>query len=78
MDFGQALYALKAGAKVARDGWNGKGMWVEMQRPDVNSKMTLPYFYLNYPADSTFTPGARVPWVPSQTDMLAEDWGVVP
>ena len=78
MDFGQALYALKAGAKVARTGWNGKGMWLELQRPDANSKMTLPYVYLNYPADSIFTPGARVPWLASQTDMLAEDWGVVP
>ena len=28
MNFGQAIEALKAGKKVARDGWNGKGMWI--------------------------------------------------
>ena len=74
MDFGDALLALKAGRKVARRGWNGKGMWLELQRPDSHSKMTLPYVYLNYPADALNTPGARVPWLASQTDMLAEDW----
>jgi hypothetical protein len=39
--------------------------------------MTLPYVYLNYPDDARNTPGARVPWLPSQTDMLAEDWEIV-
>jgi hypothetical protein len=77
MNFGEALVELKAGGKVARRGWNGKGMWLEMQRPDTFSKMTLPYVYLNYPDDAANTPGARVPWLASQTDMLAEDWGVV-
>lgn len=77
MNFGEALAELKAGGKVARRGWNGKGMWLEMQRPDTFSKMTLPYVYLNYPDDAANTPGARVPWLASQTDMLAEDWGVV-
>ena len=77
MNFGEALAELKAGGKVARRGWNGKGMWLEMQRPDTFSKMTLPYVYLNYPDDAVNTPGARVPWLASQTDMLAEDWGIV-
>ena len=77
MNFGEALAELKAGGKVARRGWNGKGMWLEMQRPDTFSKMTLPYVYLNYPDDAANTPGARVPWLASQTDMLTEDWGVV-
>ena len=76
-DFGKALNVLKAGGKVARTGWNGKGMWLELQRPDAHSKMTLPYVYLNYPADAQNTPGARVPWLASQTDMLAEDWEVL-
>ena len=52
-------------------------MWLELQVPDAHSKMTLPYIYLNYPHDSLHTPGARVPWLASQTDMLAEDWGIV-
>ncbi len=76
MNFGSALNELKAGNKVQRTGWNGKGMWLELQRPDAHSKMTLPYLYLNYPDDAQSTPGARVPWLASQTDMLAEDWQV--
>lgn len=77
MNFGDALQALKAGSRVSRTGWNGKGLWLELQVPDAGSKMTLPYVYLNYPDDAQNTPGARVPWLASQTDMLAEDWGIV-
>lgn len=77
MNFGLALEALKMGFKISRTGWNGKGMWLEMQRPDAHSKMTLPYVYLNYPTDAKNTPGARVPWLASQTDMLADDWMLV-
>ena len=77
MDFGTALNELKAGKKVQRDGWNGKGLWLELQRPDEHSKMTLPYLYLNYPNDAANTPGARVPWLASQIDVLAEDWRLV-
>lgn len=75
--FEDALHAVKKGAKIARLGWNGKGMWVEIQRPDANSKMSLPYLYLNYPADAVNTPGAKVPWLASQTDILADDWVIL-
>lgn len=68
MNFGDAICALKAGKHVARNGWNGKGMWLALQRPDANSKMTLPYVYMKT-AD-----GQVVPWLASQTDVLAEDW----
>ena len=74
MNFGQALENLKIGGKVARKGWNGKGLWIELQIPDSYSKMSLPYLYINYPKDALNTPGARVPWLASQTDILAEDW----
>lgn len=74
LSFGDALIVLKSGDKVARSGWNGKGLWLELQVPDEHSKMTLPYIYINYPADAEHTPGARVPWLASQTDMLADDW----
>lgn len=73
-DFGTALNALKNGGRVTRQGWNGKGMWLEMQRPDTHSKMTLPYLYLNYPETPQYPTGARVPWLASQTDLLMEDW----
>ena len=74
MNFGQALEELKLGNKVTRSGWNGKGMWLELQVPDKNSKMTLPYIYLNYPIGDTYEFGAKVPWLASQTDLLVEDW----
>lgn len=77
MTFGDALRALKCGRKARREGWNGKGLWLELQVPDEHSKMTLPYIYINYPSDAINTPGARVPWLASQTDMLAEDWRIV-
>lgn len=79
MNFGAALECLKAGECVARDGWNGKGMWLQLQVPDDHSKMTLPYLYLNYPAIGAlpYPYGARVPWLASQTDLLCEDWVVV-
>ena len=77
MDFGASLQELKRGNKVARSGWNGVGLWLELQTPDANSKMTLPYIYINYPDDAKTTPGAKVPWLASQTDMLAEVWSIV-
>lgn len=77
MNFGDALSNLKNHGKIARTGWNGKGLWLELQVPDAHSKMTLPYIFMSYPADAANTPGARVPWLASQTDLLAEDWVVV-
>lgn len=68
LDFGEAVASLKAGEKVCRAGWNGKGMWLELQRPDDNSKMTLPYIYMST------VDGNLVPWLASQTDILSEDW----
>lgn len=75
MNFGSALQALKEGRCVARNGWNGKGMWLKLQIPDDHSKMTLPYIYIEYPQGHPAYPaGSRVPWLGSQTDILAEDW----
>lgn len=71
MNFGSALEALKAGMGVARSGWNGKGMWLNLQTPDSNSKMTLPYIYMKT-ADNQ-----QVPWLASQTDLLSNDWELV-
>lgn len=70
-DFGSAIKALKSGYKVAREGWNGKNMWINLQVPDEHSKMSLPYIYM-FTADKK-----QVPWLASQTDILAEDWTVV-
>lgn len=75
MNFGQALEWLKKGKAIYRTGWNGKGMWLLLQTPDANSKMTLPYIYIEYPKGHPAYPnGSRVPWLASQTDILANDW----
>jgi Protein of unknown function (DUF2829) len=66
--FGEAIEQLKRGGRVARWGWNGKGMWLELQRPDAHSKMTLPYIFMKT------SDGQLVPWLASQSDMLGEDW----
>lgn len=71
MNFGQAIESLKAGKKVSRSGWNGKSMWLALQVPDEHSKMSLPYIYM-FTADKKL-----VPWLASQTDMLAEDWSEI-
>lgn len=70
-DMGWVLRQLKNGKKVMRRGWNGRGMWLELQVPDVFSKMTLPYVFINY------SDGNRVPWLASQTDLLMQDWELV-
>lgn len=77
MTFGLALDALKLGFKLSRAGWNGKGLWLQLHTPTESSLMTLPFIFMCYPDDAKTTPGARVPWLASQTDMLAEDWTVV-
>lgn len=77
MSFGEALTALKQGKKVRRAGWNGEGIFIELQVPDKHSKMTQPYIYidtLNLQTNNPAAPKGRVPWLASQTDMLAEDW----
>lgn len=68
MDFGKALEALKLGQRVTRAGWNGVGQYLALQVPDVHSKMQRSYIYI-HPVD-----GGLVPWVASQTDLLANDW----
>lgn len=68
MNFGNAIQALKNGKRVARAGWNGKNMYLELQRPDEHSKMTLPYIYMRT------VQGDFVPWLASQTDVLSDDW----
>lgn len=88
-DFGEAIRRLKAGALVSRAGWNGKSMWLAYQKAYPNgipingntAEATgipmgtvirfLPYLMMRT-ADGSF-----VPWLASQTDVLAEDWSEV-
>lgn len=79
-NFGWALNRLKEGKRLRRKGWNGKGIFIELQRPDAYSKMTSPYIYIDtngLQSDNKDAPKSRVPWFPSQTDLMAEDWEIV-
>ena len=75
--FSDALRFLKVGKCVARKGWNGKGIFVGAQLPDEHSKMTSSYCYIDTTGlrtDNSHVPKSRCPWIPWQTDMLANDW----
>lgn len=75
LTFGIALEAMKWGDKVARPGWNGSGMHLEVQMSDENSKMTHPYLFMTIPGCEE---GTRVlPWQPAQVDIFATDWMIV-
>lgn len=65
---GWAVKEMQDGRRVRRAGWNGKGMFLELQVPDAHSKMSLPYVYMST------VQGDLVPWLCSQTDLLAVDW----
>ena len=86
MDFSAALTYLKSGHRVARSGWNGKGMFiflVDGSQFKVNRPPLLGIYpegtEIRYHAhvDMKTADGMVVPWVCSQTDMLAVDWGLV-
>lgn len=77
ISFSKALDAAKLGKSIRRVGWNGSGLLVKVQFPDENSKMSLPYLYIEYPVDAKTTPGAKCPWLASQTDLMAEDWLII-
>jgi hypothetical protein len=70
--FDAALRGIKQGHRVTRAGWNGRGQYAEMQRPDKHSRMTQPYAVLRN------SNGDLVPWVPSQGDLFANDWALLP
>ena len=90
MNFGQALVKLKQGTKVARAGWNGKGMFLSLVKGrdtdyhvnsevfgtgnDGNSQDQLPVLDAIY---MKTVDNKLVPWLASQTDVLAEDWQIV-
>jgi len=66
-----AIWKMRNGEAVTRRGWNGKNQHLRIQTPDVNSKMTLEYVYI------VTVQGDLVPWLCSQTDLLATDWETV-
>lgn len=85
MNFGDALAALKAGKRVARAGWNGKGMWLFLIQGSNDLAKLHGYGFgevLGEPAfrDAIFmrtVDNQLVAWTASQTDVLSEDWEVL-
>jgi len=88
-DFGSALGLMKNGSKVCREGWNGKGMFIFLfknegtiikhpylenyipKEGEIIGYDALPYIMMKT-ADNKC-----VPWLASQTDILAEDWNII-
>lgn len=83
LTFGLAIEALKRGERVARAGWNGKGMWLGIvdgyhYNPDKGHATAYALGLEKLPWIGMKTADAKfVPWLASQTDMLAEDWTIV-
>ena len=85
MNFSNALNEIKSGNRVARAGWNGKNMFIFLVPGStfhVNRPPLLGIYQegteINYHAhiDMRTADGMIVPWLASQTDLLAEDWVV--
>lgn len=75
MDFGEALHLLKEGKKLAREGWNGKGMFIVFVPSKViNLNEYLVKFNQHFVIKNV--DGSVSTWVPSVNDCLAEDWYV--
>jgi hypothetical protein len=87
MNFSEALTLIKSGSRMSREGWNGKGMFVFLV-PGSTFKVNRPPLLGIYPegteinylphVDMKTADGKIVPWLVSQTDLLADDWGLVP
>ena len=90
LSFGDAVAALKEGLRVARSGWNGKGMFLALVNgsdadyhvnsrifgtgEDGNSEKQMPILDAIYMKTAN---DELVPWLASQTDVLSEDWQIV-
>lgn len=68
MRIGDAIQAMRCGRYVSREGWNGKGMYLRLvaARPAMREYIELKDAH-----------GYLVPWVCSQSDLLADDWTVL-
>ena len=71
MNFGEAIENLKAGHRVARDGWNGKGMFLTMVDSLTHEGVPIVPFIAIYATNKKLAPGNA-----SQQDALANDWHV--
>ena len=94
LPFGAAIEALKAGKRVARKGWNGKGMWLSLSCNGIR-QVAAENFWSPHNAQFARVNGGTAPvlpsitmktatgeilmgWLASQTDMLSDDWEILP
>lgn len=79
MNFSDALNKLKDGIRIQRSGWNGKGMWIAIvDGTEWNVSVYNQMKHTLLPFIMMFTANCElVPWLASQTDILADDWDVV-
>lgn len=85
MDFSEALELVRRGYTAAREGWNGKGMFIFLVPGSTFQVSRAPLLGL-YPEGTTIAyhahidmrtaDGTIVPWIASQTDLLSDDWVV--
>ena len=83
MSFGEAIYAVKHGKKIQREGWNGKNQYVELAscisyRNADGKIINVDHAAIGRCALAFIgTSGVQLGWLASQADMLAEDWRIV-
>ena len=65
---GWAVKQMQNSNQVTRLGWNGRDMWIAIENPDEESDMDLSYVYMRT------VNGNLIPWLCSQSDLLATDW----
>ncbi len=68
LNFGEAIEVMRNGGSVSLPKWSGD-VFISIQSPDENSKMTAPYFYVT----SRF---GMVPWIPTMIEMLSVEWSI--
>lgn len=86
VNFGTAIEALKVGHRISRSGWNGKGMFLFLVKGETVTKSIEDCYgdpehkEIHKVLDAIYMHTAQtdlVPWLASQTDVLAEDWVVL-
>ena len=87
MNFGDALKALQEGMRVYRHGWNGRGMYLYLvpgsqfvvnRKPLVDILGSGAVVDYRPHIDMKTADDQHVPWTASQSDLLADDWEVLP
>lgn len=91
MNFSDALEAVKSGAKIYREGWNGKGLSVFVVKPPHSATPNEPKYEITLDDNYELPDGKLKPflvlhnsqneitsWVPSQGDLFADDWNTYP